>query len=109
MITVRSKFISVFLACVLTMSLIPQVSGEMIFANTTSGSEQSVTVVCGKSRTLATDSSGVTWRSSNPKIASVDANGKLTANKAVKTTVTARSSDKTDSYKIQVLYKDVTS
>ena len=103
------KLFSFFLSIVITVGLVPQVSGEEIFANTTSGSEQSVTVVCGKSQTLSSDSSGVTWSSSNPKIASVDANGKLTANKAGKTTVTARSSDKTDTYKIQVLYKDVTS
>ncbi len=52
--------------------------------------------------------SKITWKSSNTKIATVDANGKVTGKMAGQVTITASAAGKKATCKVQVLYKDVT-
>ena len=69
-------------------------------------------VVCGKTLTLKATLKGstdkITWKTSDKKIATVDANGKVTAKMAGAVTITASAAGKTAECKVQVLYKDVT-
>ena len=73
-----------------------------------------LTVKCGTSSTLkATVVNGnnvkVTWKSSDTKIATVDANGKIKTKMAGSVTITATAGGvKSASCKVTVLYKDVT-
>ena len=70
------------------------------------------TIICGKSdqlkATVKGTSSKVSWRSSDPKIASVDSNGKVKANMAGTAAITATVNGKSASCAVTVLYKDVT-
>ena len=68
-------------------------------------------VVCGNSLSLKATLKGadskVSWKSSNTKIATVDANGKITAKQAGAVTITASAAGKTAKCTVQVLFKDV--
>ncbi|MBO4459881.1 MAG: S-layer homology domain-containing protein [Clostridiales bacterium] len=72
----------------------------------------SANLVCGKTVTLKASVKGssakVTWKSSNTKIATVDASGKVTAKQAGLVTITATAGGASSECKIQVLFKDVT-
>ena len=69
-------------------------------------------VVCGKTDVLKATLKGatgkITWTSSDPKVAAIDANGKVTAKMAGATTITATAAGKSASCVVTVLYKDVT-
>lgn len=69
-------------------------------------------VVAGKTcqlkATLTGTDSKITWKSSNPNIASVDKNGKISAKSAGAVTITASVKGKKATCKVTVLYKDVT-
>ena len=69
-------------------------------------------LVCGKSLTLKAtlkDISGkVTWKSSDPSVASVDSKGKVTTKMAGTVTIIATVKTKRAACKVTVLYKDVT-
>ena len=68
-------------------------------------------IVCGKTltlnATLKNATSSITWKSTDPKIASVDAVGKITARMAGTTTITATAAGKTAKCSVTVQYKDV--
>ena len=70
------------------------------------------TIICGKSdqlkATVKGTSSKVSWKSSDPKIASVDSNGKVKASMAGTAAITATVNGKSASCAVTVLYKDVT-
>ena len=71
----------------------------------------SASLVCGKTMTLKATAKGnvkITWKSSDPKIATVDNNGKVTAKMAGAVTITATASGKSAKCAFTVLYKDVT-
>ena len=72
----------------------------------------SMNVICGATGTIKATVKGttdkVTWKSSNSKIATVDANGKVTAKQAGSVTITATVAGKKATCKVQILYKDVT-
>ena len=74
--------------------------------------KSNLTLVCGKTDTLKASLVGakaaITWKSSNPKIATVDANGKITAKMAGSVTITASAVGKKTTCTVQVLFKDVT-
>ncbi|MBO4460681.1 MAG: S-layer homology domain-containing protein [Clostridiales bacterium] len=74
--------------------------------------KSSASIVCGKTLTLkATQkktSNKVNWTSSDPKIASVDAKGKITSKQAGTVTITATAAGESVSCVLTVLYKDVT-
>ena len=69
-------------------------------------------VICGDTLTLKATLTGsedsVTWKASDPKIASIDKNGKITAKMAGTVTVTASAAGKHAECVVTVLYKDVT-
>ena len=69
------------------------------------------TIVCGGTDVLKATVKGtysdVSWKSSNPKIASVDAKGKVTAKMAGTAKITATAGGKSASSTVTVLYKDV--
>ena len=69
-------------------------------------------IVCGKTLTLKATLTGssdkITWKSSDTKIATVDAKGKIKAKMAGTFTVTAVAAGKSASCAVTVLYKDVT-
>ena len=69
-------------------------------------------VVCGKNLTLKATLKGssakITWKSSDTKVAAVDANGKITTKMAGTVTITAAAAGKTATCVVTVLYKDVT-
>ena len=69
-------------------------------------------IKCGGSGTLKATLSGssdkITWKSSDTKIATVDANGKVTTKQAGTVTITASASGKSAACVVTVLYKDVT-
>ena len=69
-------------------------------------------VVAGKTTTLKATVKGstnaVTWKSSNSNIATVNKNGKITAKKAGKVTITASCAGVNAKCEVQVLFKDVT-
>ncbi|MBR5943755.1 MAG: S-layer homology domain-containing protein, partial [Lachnospiraceae bacterium] len=69
-------------------------------------------VTCGKTLTLKATLTGssdkITWKSSNTKIATVDASGKIKAKMAGEVTITATAAGKTAKCVVTVLYKDVT-
>ena len=71
-----------------------------------------VNIICGKNDTLKATLKGaegnITWKTSDKKIATVDANGKVTAKMAGTVTVTASAAGKTAECEVTVLYKDVT-
>ena len=69
-------------------------------------------VTCGKTLTLKATLTGstdkITWKSSDTKIATVDASGKIKAKMAGEVTITATAAGKTAKCVVTVLYKDVT-
>ena len=69
-------------------------------------------LICAKTltlkATLKNSKEQITWASSDTKIATVDAKGKITAKMAGNVTITAAAAGKTASCKVAVLYKDVT-
>ena len=71
-----------------------------------------VNIVCGKTDTLKATLKGasgkISWKTSDKKIAAVDANGKITAKMAGTVTITASAAGKTATCEVTVLYKDVT-
>ena len=79
---------------------------SMSFAN------DEVTIVCGDAielkNTLKGASGNVAWKSSDKKVAAVDANGKVTGKMAGTVTITASESGQSAECKVTVLYKDVT-
>ena len=74
--------------------------------------KNSVTVICGKTvslkGTFVEAASGITWTSSDTKVATVDKNGKVTAKMAGAVTISAEKNGKKAGCKVTVLYKDVT-
>ena len=69
-------------------------------------------VLCGKTTTLKVlngNNINIKWTSSDPKVATVDQNGKVTAKMAGAVTITASAVGKNMECKVTVLYKDVTS
>ena len=74
--------------------------------------KSSLSVVCGKTAslkaTLKGSNSKISWKSSDANVASVDANGKITAKMAGEATITATAAGKSAKCKVTVLYKDVT-
>ena len=71
-----------------------------------------VQIKCGGSDTLKATLSGssdkISWKSSDAKVAKVDANGKVTTKQAGTVTITASAADKSATCVVTVLYKDVT-
>ena len=69
-------------------------------------------IKCGGSDSLKATLSGstgkISWKSSDTKIAAVDANGKITTKQAGTVTITASASGKSAVCVVTVLYKDVT-
>ena len=69
-------------------------------------------VVCGNKlnlkASLENSRDSITWKSSDTKVATVDAAGKVTAKMAGPVTITASASGKTVKCAVTVLYKDVT-
>ena len=69
-------------------------------------------VVCAKTLTLKATLKGstskITWKSSDKKTATVDANGKITTKQAGQVTITATAAGKKAECVVTVLYKDVT-
>ena len=69
-------------------------------------------MICGKTLTLKATLKGATgkiaWKSSDKKIATVDADGKINAKQAGTVTITATAAGKSASCEVTVLYKDVT-
>lgn len=69
-------------------------------------------VVCGSTltlnATLENSQASITWKSSNPKVATVDSKGKITGKMAGPVTITASAAGKTVKCAVTVLYKDVT-
>ena len=74
--------------------------------------KETANVVCGKTLTLKATLTGssekITWKTSDKKVATVDANGKISAKMAGAVTVTATAAGKSVECKVTVLYKDVT-
>ena len=74
--------------------------------------KETANVVCGKTLTLKATLTGssekISWKTSDKKIATVDANGKISAKMAGAVTVTASAAGKSVECKVTVLYKDVT-
>jgi hypothetical protein len=74
--------------------------------------KNNLSIVCGNSATLKAtlkgSSSKISWKSSDSKVATVDANGKISAKMAGEVTVTATAAGKTAKCVVKVLYKDVT-
>lgn len=74
--------------------------------------KKNAAIVCGDSIQLKVDLKGstskITWKSSNPAIAAVDASGKVTAKKAGSVTITASAAGKSASCVVTVLFKDLT-
>ena len=74
--------------------------------------KSAASVICGKTVALKATVKGtsdkVTWKSSDSKIAAVDANGKVTCKMAGAATITASCKGVSASCLVTVLYKDVT-
>ena len=74
--------------------------------------KETVNVVCGKTLTLKATLTGssekITWKTSDKKIATVDANGKISAKMGGTVTITATAAGKSAACVVTVLYKDVT-
>ena len=74
--------------------------------------KKSASVICGNTTTIKATLTGstdkVTWKSSDTKIATVDANGKVTTKMAGTVTITASAAGKKATCTVTVLYKDVT-
>jgi hypothetical protein len=74
--------------------------------------KKSASVICGNTTTIKATLTGskdkVTWKSSDTKIATVDANGKVTTKMAGTVTITASAAGKKAACTVTVLYKDVT-
>ena len=74
--------------------------------------KKSASVICGKTTTIKATLTGskdkISWKSSDTKIATVDANGKVTAKMAGTVTITASAAGKSAKCTVTVLYKDVT-
>ncbi len=74
--------------------------------------KSSASVICGGTATLKATLTGskdkVTWKSSDTKIATVDANGKITTKMAGTVKITASAAGKKATCTVTVLYKDVT-
>ena len=73
--------------------------------------KKSASVICGNTTTIKATLTGstdkVTWKSSDTKIATVDANGKITTKMAGTVTITASVAGKKATCTVTVLYKDV--
>ena len=102
----QSDYIYEYLAFDESTQIIDGIPGSISLDKTTSQP------VCGGSFTLKAtlkDISGkVTWKSSDPKIASVDSKGKVTTKMAGTVTITASVKTKKAACNVVVLYKDVT-
>ena len=74
--------------------------------------KKSASVICGNTTTIKATLTGskdkITWKSSDTKIATVDANGKVTTKMAGTVTITASAAGKKATCTVTVLYKDVT-
>ncbi|MBO4459427.1 MAG: S-layer homology domain-containing protein [Clostridiales bacterium] len=74
--------------------------------------KKTANIICGKTLTLKAtlkgSSSKITWKSSDTKIATVDASGKIKAKMAGEVTITATAAGKSAKCTVTVLYKDVT-
>ena len=87
----RMLALVLMVVCLSTMITIPMASADDVVSKgvTITGS---AVVAVGKSVTLKANKK-VTWKSSNKKIATVDQNGKVTAKKAGKVTITCTAQD----------------
>ena len=74
--------------------------------------KSNASVVCGNKLTLKATLKGsstkITWKSSDPKVATVDSSGKVTAKMAGAATISASAAGKSTTCSVTVLYKDVT-
>ena len=74
--------------------------------------KKEVNIICGKTcklnATLKGSTAKITWKSSDPAIASVDSSGKVTARMAGTVTITAAAAGKSVKCTVMALYKDVT-
>ena len=74
--------------------------------------KKTANLICGKTLTLKATLKGtlskITWTSSDKMIATVDANGMITAKMAGEVTITVSAAGKSAKCKVTVLYKDVT-
>ena len=74
--------------------------------------KKTANLVCGKTdslkATLKGSSAKISWKSSDKKVATVDANGKVTAKMAGTVKITATAAGKSAECEVTVLYKDVT-
>ena len=74
--------------------------------------KKNASVICGRTTTIKATLTGstdkISWKSSDTKIATVDANGKITTKMAGTVTITASAAGKKATCTVTVLYKDVT-
>ena len=74
--------------------------------------KKTASVICGRTTTIKATLTGstdkISWKSSDTKIATVDANGKITTKMAGTVTITASAAGKKATCTVTVLYKDVT-
>ena len=94
----KSKILSLLLAMVMLLSMcaIPVQA-----ADTLQNQAKKVVMVVGQKTTIKTPVK-MTFKSSNPKVAAVNSNGKVTAKAKGNATVTAKTSKVTWTYKIKV-------
>ena len=94
----KSKILSLLLAMVMVLSMF---SIPVQAADTLQNQTKKVVMVVGQKTTIKTPVK-MTFKSSNPKVAAVNFNGKITAKAKGNATVTAKTSDVTWTYKIKV-------